>query len=78
MSKTTVPKRLKKIVALAESLGWVYSLNGEGHPTLTPPAGLEHNGVRARPITMSLSPSDHRGDRNAISQLRRCGVPVPR
>lgn len=75
-----VPKRLKAIVAAAEEKGWTYDTTSDNHPRLSPPAGLVdeyRNGRPAAPVTFGLTPSDHRGDQNAISLLRRLGVVIP-
>ena len=76
-----VPKRLRSIVAAAEEKGWRYDETSNGHPRLTPPRGLTdayRNGRPAAPVTFGKTPSDHRGDANAVSVLRRLGVNIPR
>lgn len=73
------PKHLRSLVALAEAHGWTYDETGDGHPRLTPPAGVVDpaTGRPAAPAVMAKTPSDARGTRNAVAYLRRCGVPVP-
>lgn len=74
-----VPKRLKAIVTLAQAQGWTYAETTDGHPQLVPPAGLINpaTGRLAPPVTFAKTPSDVRGDRNAVAQLRRLGITVP-
>lgn len=75
------PKRLKKIVELAIEEGWTYDETKDGHPRLMPPKGLTdpyRDGRPAAPIIFGKTPSDHRGDINMVTQLRRLGVPIPR
>lgn len=75
----SIPKRLRTIVALAEEHGWTYDLTTRGHPRLSPPRGKTGpDGRMLAPVTFALTPSDIRADKNAISYLRRCGVPIPR
>lgn len=77
----SVPKRLAKIVALAEKSGWSYDETKDGHPRLTPPKGLPdpyRDGRPAAPITFAKTPSDSRGDKNTVAYLRRLGVNIPR
>lgn len=74
------PSRLKKLIELAEQKGWVYDETSEGHPRLTPPPGLNdpyRNDRPAAPVVFGRTPSDHRGDKNAASLLRRLGVDIP-
>lgn len=72
-----VPKRLKAIFALAEQYGWTPGKTGDGHPVLFPPKGATNeDGALIRPVVFAMTPSDRRSDRNAISSLRRMGVPV--
>lgn len=75
-----VPKRLKKIVAIAENEGWTYDETKDGHPRLRPPAGVmdARSGRLAAPVVFSKTPSDRRGDANQVAVLRRLGVPIPR
>lgn len=76
-----IPKRLAKIVKLAEQAGWSYDETADGHPRLTPPKGLTdpyRDGRPAAPITFAKTPSDNRGDKNTIAYLRRLGVNIPR
>jgi hypothetical protein len=76
----TPPKRLRSLVGFAEAKGWTYDETSDGHPRLTPPTGLldpYRGGRPAAPVTFGKTPSDHRGDANAIAVLRRLGVEVP-
>lgn len=74
-----IPKRLKHLWTLAEAKGWTYSETKDGHPSFVPPRGLIRPGSDhlVAPIVFALTPSDVRGDRNAIAALRRAGVAVP-
>lgn len=72
-----VPKRLKKIVKAAEAAGWRYDVNKGNHHRLWPPKGtLMPDGEPCGPIQFACSPSDIRGDRNAIARLRRAGLDI--
>lgn len=74
-----VPKRLKALWEAAEEAGWTYDETSDGHPRCTPPAGTidpYRNNKAAAPITFSKTPSDNRGDKNAIAYLRRLGVDI--
>lgn len=75
----TPPKRLRELVDLAIAEGWAYDETSDGHPRLTPPPGLIDPGRNrpAAPVVAGKTPSDHRGDENMKSLLRRLGVPVP-
>ncbi len=75
----STPKRLRTIVELAEAQGWTYSETADGHPQLVPPAGMINpaTGRLAPPVSFAKTPSDVRGDRNSIAQLRRLGLQVP-
>ena len=66
------PKRLRRVVRLAQEHGWSFGLTSQGHLRLSPPV---HAGVQA--VVFSNTPSDVRSDKNAIARLRRAGVPVP-
>jgi hypothetical protein len=77
----SAPKRLKKIVELAQGEGWTYDETKDGHPRLSPPAGMTdpyRDGRLAAPVVFGKTPSDHRGDANMVAILRRLGVPIPR
>lgn len=71
--------RLDAWIALAEEEGWTYDETADGHPRLTPPPGLmdPYRGRQAAPVVFGKTPSDHRGDANAVSLLRRLGVDIP-
>ena len=73
-----VPKRLKEVAARADAQGWKYDETSDGHPRLTPPAGLidPRTNRQAGAITFGKTPSDHRGDANGFAYLRRLGVDV--
>ena len=73
------PKRLRRLVELAEAKGWVYDETSDGHPRLSPPAGLAdpYRSRPAMPVTFGKTPGDRRGDDNAASYLRRLGVEIP-
>ncbi len=74
------PERLREWVELAEGVGWTYDETKDGHPRLSPPPGLtnSHRGNRpAAPITFGKTPSDRRGDTNAVALMRRLGIPIP-
>lgn len=76
-----VPKRLKAIVEAAEAEGWTYDVTARNHPRLSPPDGIldpYRENRPAAPVTFGSTPSDHRGDQNAIVILRRLGVVLPR
>lgn len=76
-----IPKRLRECVAAAEQSGWKYRETTDGHPQLVPPPGTP-DPIKAErlapPVTFSKTPSDQRSDKNAVAQLRRLGVDVPR
>ncbi len=61
---------LKEYRAIVDELvsnqGWRYDNSGKGYPKLFPPGG-------ARQIAVPKTPSDQRGLRNFISQVRRAG-----
>ncbi|GAA1877719.1 hypothetical protein GCM10009836_68890 [Pseudonocardia ailaonensis] len=68
------------MVELAEEKGWTYDETSDGHPRLSPPAGLADpykDGRPAAPVIFGKTPSDRRGDKNAASHLRRLGVEIP-
>lgn len=73
------PKRLRIIVQIAEAARWTYDETEQGHPRLNPPSDLldASSGRPVRPVTFSKTPSDVRGDANAIGYLRRNGVDIP-
>jgi hypothetical protein len=74
------PKRLRRMVELAQAKGWTYDETSDGHPRLKPPAGLmDHyrDGRPAAPVTFGKTPGDRRGDDNAAVILRRLGVEIP-
>ena len=75
-----IPARLRAWVVLAQSVGWTYDTTKDNHPRLTPPAGTidPYTDRPAAPATFGSTPSDHRGDSNTVSYLRRLGVPIPR
>ncbi|MFL0579607.1 hypothetical protein [Dietzia sp. 179-F 9C3 NHS] len=72
-----VPKRLKKVFALAVENGWTVTETKKGYPGLIPPPGtVDHEG---RPVTLvkfAKTPSDARSDANGLAQLRRLGLNV--
>lgn len=71
-------KRLQLAIKCATAEGWTLDRTTRGHPRLTPPDGWDFpEGVRTAPRTAPGTPSDHRGLDNFISDLRRCGVPIP-
>lgn len=74
-----MPKRLRPCWEAAEKAGWTYDETSDGHPRFTPPPGLRdpHRNRPAAPVTFGKTPSDHRGDRNAVALLRRLGVDIP-
>lgn len=73
------PKRLRAWVELAEKEGWAYDETEDGHPRVTPPVTLidPRTNRPAAPMTFGKTPSDSRGDANAVGHLRRLGVPIP-
>ena len=75
---THVPNYLRKVVKTARKAGWEYDMTGRGHPRLTPPPGARDGltGELAGPITFASSPSDHRGHKNGLADLRRRGLDV--
>ena len=76
----TVPKRLRELFRLAEAKGWTYDETSDGHPRFRPPPGVTdpyREDRPAAPVTFGKTPSDIRGDQNAVSYLRRLGVDVP-
>ncbi len=77
MSKPSSPRDLW--FALAIEKGWTRDETSDGHPRLKPPPGLmdAYTGRPAAPIVFSKTPSDHRGDANTVSLLRRLGVEIP-
>jgi hypothetical protein len=71
------PRRLRKIVEAAESVGWTYDVTARQHPRLSPPRGMrDSNGDLVAPVTFSATPSDKKADRPSTSALRRAGVPI--
>lgn len=74
-----LPKRLTAIMQCALAAGWTQDETTEGHPRFSPPKGLTDpkTGRQAAPVTFAKTPSDNRGDKNAIAHLRRLGVSVP-
>lgn len=74
-----VPRRLRKVVKVAEAAGWIFDTTKAGHPRLSPPRGLrDADGELVAPVLFASTPSDKRGDRNACAKLRRAGVDVKR
>lgn len=72
----SVPKRLKKLAKELAKQGWVYKPT-KSHPRWCPPRGWETpDGSAPYPVTFSLTPSDRKGDRNSLAQLKRQGVRV--
>jgi hypothetical protein len=66
-----IPKDYRTIVdELVSNQGWRYDNSGHGHPKLFAPSG-------ARMIPVPTTPSDQRGLRNFISQVRRAGAIWP-
>lgn len=79
MGKHTVPSRLRKLKRSLEKQGWSYDTTRSGHPRFHPPPGAtDDQGNLAHPVTFSKTPSDSRGDKNSIAQLRRFGAEVSR
>lgn len=74
----SVPKRLQGYWGAAKEAGWTYDETSDGHPRFTPPPGTidTYRNRPAAPVTFGKTPSDHRGDRNAVSLLRRLGVDI--
>jgi hypothetical protein len=73
-----IPKRLKGVFSYAVENGWTASETKKGYPCLVPPPGTtDHRGRPVTLVTFAKTPSDHRGDLNAISTLRRLGLAVP-
>lgn len=70
----TVPKRLRKIVRAAVDQGWEQDFTTRGHVRLTKPGGRDAGGQLLPPVTFAKTPSDGRGDKNAVAALRRMGV----
>lgn len=75
-----IPKRLRTIITIAEQQGWLFKQTSSGHPQLIPPKGATdpQTGRLAVAVTFGKTPSDIRGDLNAVSYLRRNGVDIPR
>lgn len=72
-----VPKRLRKIVKSAVEQGWTQDFTKNGYTRLLPPRGAcTATGDLVAPVIFAKTPSDHRGDRNAIGALRRAGLDV--
>lgn len=73
-----IDKRLKKVFAHAVENGWTATTTKSGHPALVPPPGTtDHAGRPVVLVTFGKTPSDHRGDQNALAQLRRLGLNIP-
>ena len=72
-----IPKRLKTIVALAETQGWTVVETKGKHIKMVPPNGTKDpQGRVVSGVLFARTPSDHRSDLNSIAMLRRLGVPV--
>jgi len=68
------------MVAIAAKAGWTFDVTTDGHPRLSPPAGVTdpyRNNRPAAPVVFGKTPSDIRADKNAASYLRRLGVDIP-
>jgi hypothetical protein len=74
--RITRPTREQAIDAALEA-GWTLDQTAKNHPRLTPPRGRrDGQGDRLTPVTFARTPSDWRGDRNAIAKLRRSGIEI--
>ena len=71
-----VPHELRAAIRTATDRGWLLRRSKKNHLLLTPPSHVASAGKAV--VVLPSTPSDHRSMRNAISQLRRAGVPVPR
>ena len=58
----------KAVVKAIEDAGGILEITGSGHVKIVLPQG--------RPLVASLSPSDHRGRLNFLSELRKAGVNI--
>lgn len=73
-----IPKRLKSLFAFAVENGWTVTETQKGYPALKPPPGTtDHQGRSVTLVKFAKTPSDRRGDDNAIAQLRRLGLNIP-
>lgn len=62
-----VHRNYRSTVSALVKEGWILSRRGSGHNRLMPPPGNE----AIRPIHFPVSPSDQRGLRNFIAEVRR-------
>lgn len=74
MASNSVPKRLRKIVKTAVDQGWEQDFTTSGHVRLRKVGGRDADGNLLPAITFAKTPSDNRGDKNAIGALRRQGL----
>lgn len=75
MSRQRIPKRVRLLTASAVAYGWKLDFTSSGHWRLKPPDGWRApEGVEVHQVTFSATPSDIRGDKNALATLRRMGV----
>ena len=63
-------RKIRQLRTMLEPLGWRYVFTGTQHHRFIPPAG--------QPVGLANTPSEIRGDRNAVAALRRAGAPLPR
>jgi hypothetical protein len=68
-------KDTKGLVARLEKQGWTITMTGSNHYRVTPPPGLlARDGSPSSVVFLAYTPSDYRGQRNALSLLRRQGA----
>ncbi len=78
MASKKLPRRLSKLKKILDKQGWTQDFTSRGHPRFTPPPDLKNdNGQVAYPVVFSKTPSDHRSDKNSISDLRKAGAKIP-
>lgn len=67
-----IPKEYREIVAeLIDNQRWTYDASGRGYPKLFPADPTQ------RQISVPKTPSDRRGYRNFVAQIRRAGGTWP-
>jgi hypothetical protein len=67
-SMNRVPKDYRRLVKAAIEQGWMPKVDGRGHTRLSKPGH--------RPLYVAFSPSDKRGLKNTVAQMRREGIDV--
>ena len=68
MAALRVPESYRKLARAARRAGWTITVTRGGHLAWKPPSG--------RVIYTPSTPSDRRGARNNMAELRRAGLAV--